>query len=287
MRPSLLRNALQTLAVLAALAVAGGAAADTVTREIDRTFRLEPGGQVVLENVNGHIEVEAWDQHRVELHVVKKTKAGDRDRAEEAMEAFEIDIESTPERLSVIARRPRDANGGFLSWLRGWEVQYEASYRLKVPRRVDLRADTVNGHVEVAGVEGALDVETVNGRASLDRVAGHVDVSTVNGSVEVADSRGSVSASTVNGSIRVGLTEVANDADMRFSTTNGSVRLSLPPDVQAELDARSTNGGISCDFPVEIHGKYNRKSIRAALNGGGPGRLEVRTTNGGISIQEM
>ncbi len=275
------------LAATAVLAAAGGATADTVTREIDRTFRLEPGGEVVLENVNGVIEVEAWDRDRVELHIVKKTKAGDRARAEAAMEAFEIDVDSTPQRLSVVVRRFRHDGEGFFDWLRGWSVQHSASFYLKVPRQVRLTADTVNGHVQVAGVEGEMEVESVNGRVQLRGVGGRVDVSTVNGSVDVAEARGSVSASTVNGRIEVEMSQVADDADMRFSTTNGGVSLALPRDVQARLDARSTNGGISCDFPVEVHGKYNSKSISADLNGGGPGVLKIRTTNGGIRIHEI
>jgi len=274
-----------TAAVLAILTVAAGAAADTLTRDVDRTFRLNPGGNVVLENVNGNISVETWDRDRVELHLTKTIKASDRQHAEQAMQAFQVDIESTPERLRVEVRKPEGSDGIF-AWLRGAQVQYSAAFVLKVPRQVDLRATTVNGRVDVADVDGELGVETVNGKIVLDRVAGRIDVSTVNGSVHVADARGAVSAETVNGGISVEMTRVSDDADMRFSTVNGGVHLSLPPDVHARLDARTTNGGISTDFPVEVHGKWHSKSVDADLNGGG-GRLEVRSTNGGIKIEKI
>ena len=241
---------------------------------------------MVLENVNGSIVVEAWDQDRIELHVMKKIKADDRADAEKAMAEFRIDIDSTPQRLHVEARKP-GTEEGFFAWLRGNRIGYSASMQLKVPRNVVLRADTVNGRVEVSGTEGSVDVESVNGKIVLDRVAGRVDASTVNGSVDVTDARGEVSASTVNGGIDIAMAEVADDADMRFSTTNGGVSLSLPHDVRTRLDARTTNGGISCDFPVEVHGKWNSKSVDSDLNGGGHGRLEVRTTNGGIHIREI
>jgi hypothetical protein len=270
---------------LTSLLVAGTAAAATVTQEIHRTLPLAAGGEVVLQNVNGNITVDTWDRDEVQLDVEKKVKAGSQADADEALKHFEVEIRSASDRLHVEAKPPRQ-NSGFLDWLLRNNIQYTATYRLTVPRRSHLEAETVNGSVTVSGIEGRLAVTTVNGGVSLDRVTGDSEVSTVNGRVEVADARGSVSASTVNGGVDVELRQVDRDADMSFTTVNGGIDLSLPADVATHLDARTSNGGISTDFPVEVERRHGRKSVQAELNGGG-GELKVRTTNGGIHIREL
>jgi DUF4097 and DUF4098 domain-containing protein YvlB len=280
MRPSRL-----IVVVALLLLAASSATAATVTQEIDRTVALAAGGEVVLENVNGSITVDTWDRDEVRLHVEKKVKAGSRSDAEEVMERFAVKIRAESDRLEVEAESPREGSG-FFGWLLNRNLQYSASYRLTVPRRAHLEATTVNGTVDVSGIEGRLVVSTVNGGVRIDGVTGDTEVSTVNGRVKVADARGSVSASTVNGGVDVELRRVDRNADMSFSTVNGGVSLALPADVATRLDARTSNGGISTDFPVEVERRHGRKSLRAELNGGG-GDLEVRTTNGGISIHKL
>lgn len=277
------------VAVLALLALAlttTASAKETVTQEIEKTYRLQPGGEVTLQNVNGSIQVEGWDRDRVELHVTKKVRASSRQRAEEAMRDFEILIESTPESLRVETRKP-ERQGGIAGWLTNSNTEYQASYELRVPRHVIIEADTVNGRVTLSELNGDVDADTTNGAIHLTRVAGRTHASTTNGSIQVEEARGSVSASTTNGRIRVALLDVTPNADMSFSTTNGSVELELPADIRTHLEARTTNGGLDTDFPVEVQRKRSSKSIDAAINGGGDSRLKVRTTNGGIRIREI
>lgn len=282
MRPT--RFPVVLVLLLVALSAAP-AAAETITEEIHHTYELAAGGTVDLSNVNGEVTVEAWDRDEVELHVEKKVKARGRDTAEEAMRAFRVEIEATGDRVRVETRKPR-GDDGVLGWIFGSNVQYSADYRVKVPRRTDLVAESVNGAVRVDGVDGDVDAETVNGRVTLTGVSGRVSASTVNGGLTVRDARGAVSARSVNGSMEVELVEVAPGEDMRFSTTNGSVRLSLPADVRTHLEARTTNGGLHTDFPVEVRGR-NSKRVDADLNGGGSGHLEIHTTNGGIRISRL
>lgn len=274
------------LAVLLLLLAAGPASAETLREEIHRTFELSAGGAVDLSNVNGEVVVEAWDRDEVELHVEKKVKASSHEAAEEAMQAFRVEIDADADHLRVQTHKPRGEDGGVLGWLFGSNVQYSATYHVKVPRRADLMAESVNGAVRVEGVEGDVDAETVNGNVVLAGTSGDADVSTVNGGIEVREARGAVSASSVNGSVEVELTEVAAGAEMRFSTTNGGVRLALPADVRTHLEAHTTNGGIHTDFPVEVRGRHS-KSVDADLNGGGGGQVTVRTTNGGIRIARL
>lgn len=278
--------AVLALFALFALGFAGAAGAATLEVRIDRTLPFRPGGEIVLDNVNGSIRVDSWDRDEVHLVIDKWVKASSDGEARELMQRFEIEIEAGERRLSVDAHELKEKTG-WLSWLFGRSPQYRADFHLTVPRRAMVDADSVNGNVSITGVDGELRAETVNGRVALDEVGGEISVSSVNGRVTVRAARGAVDADTVNGGIDVELTEVAPGARMSFSTVNGGVELSLPRDVATHLDASSTNGGISTDFPVEVRGRWNHKSVTAELNGGGSGQVKIRTTNGGIKIREL
>jgi len=109
-----------------------------------------------------------------------------------------------------------------------------------------------------------LDVETVNGNVKIGGVTGDLDIGTTNGNVEVTAGE-----------------------DMVFRTTNGGITLSIPPETQANLTARTTNGSIKTDFPITVVlGTFSRNRLEGELNGGG-GSIELRTTNGSIHIEEL
>jgi DUF4097 and DUF4098 domain-containing protein YvlB len=80
----------------------------------------------------------------------------------------------------------------------------------------------------------------------------------------------------------VALARVDPNGLSSISTTNGSVRLTLPADAAAEIDARTVNGGIGCDFDLSNETKAHRRL--AGRIGAGGGRFELRTVNGAVNI---
>jgi len=53
--------------------------------------------------------------------------------------------------------------------------------------------------------------------------------------------------------------------------------------VHVNVDASTSGGSVSSDFPVPTSGDH--QNLRAAINGGGP-LLQLRTSGGGINIQK-
>jgi DUF4097 and DUF4098 domain-containing protein YvlB len=51
------------------------------------------------------------------------------------------------------------------------------------------------------------------------------------------------------------------------------------------VDAATTNGGISTDFPISVQGRFNSKELSGTVGGGGR-ELKVATTNGGIELKK-
>jgi hypothetical protein len=145
---------------------------------------------------------------------------------------------------------------------KSWTV----SYRIEVPRRTNVTAQSTNGPVEASEVIGQLDLRTENGPVSLYHVGGAVHARTENGPLEV-----NLTGSKWDGS---GL-----DAE----TENGPVELTLPSNYAAHLETGTINGPMSIDFPITVQGRIDTKRLSMDIGGGGP-TVRVVTTNGPVTV---
>jgi Toastrack DUF4097 len=245
-------------------------------RELEETFKkvipVEMAKRLTLDNRNGSIEVRSWDRDEIEVIAYKKVRADNRDTAERLMEELKITVIDHSDEIEVITDYPdrgSSYNGGFLSWLMGGfgNRSYSVSYVIRVPQKFDLDISSTNGRLEVLDCNGRLRLETTNGKIIADDVSG------------------SVRCKTTNGSIKVTMMDVKEEDEMSFTSTNGSIKLYLPNQINAEIRARTTNGSISCDLPITEEYSRSRKRLEATINDGGM-MIYLKTTNGSIRIRE-
>lgn len=215
------------------------------------TRPLEAAGRFSLENVNGGIHVDTWDQPQVRIEATKRAS----NRA--ALERVQVEISGQGERVDVRTRQPKR---GF-SWF-GSAAAVE--YHVTLPRDAQVRVESVNGRIEVDGVKGALEAKTVNGAVAITGAAGRV------------------AASTVNGGIRTSYAQPDADALHRFSTTNGRIDVSLPAGTGGGLEASTVNGRIRSDLAL-AHEHAHPHSLKGRL-GDGRGGFELASVNGSISV---
>jgi DUF4097 and DUF4098 domain-containing protein YvlB len=71
-----------------------------------------------------------------------------------------------------------------------------------------------------------------------------------------------------------------------FSTTNGTITVSLPASVNADVDMRTVNGHLSSDFPLTVEGSFSPRRLHATLGKGGP-TLRLSTVNGSIRLRKL
>lgn len=282
MRKPMMKTALLALMGLASAAMS--AQAVTLKDRFQKTYPLQAGGTVTLDNVNGGVTVEAWDRPEVQVVADKEVKANDSEAAKKAMQQVQIQVGKSAGKLDIVTKLPKRDNGLF-EWMAGKNVNINVKYQVKVPRNAVLDLETVNGGVRLAGTHGKAEVETTNGALAIEGVHGNLDLETTNGSISVVRSAGAVKAETTNGSIEVELSEVPDGSDLSFGTTNGSVTVRLPRDIRVSLDAATSNGRVTSDFDVEGADSKSRRRLSGDINGGG-GKLHVRSTNGSVTIEQ-
>lgn len=252
------------LAVMLLATQAAISQAATVEEQIDHTYPFAVSDRLELRNTNGSIAVEVWDRQEVRIKALKKVQASSEDAAEAALAELEVEIQQASDGLRIETHHP----GKGRSWWSGRGISSSVEYEITVPSRANLDLGTVNGKIRLSGVSGELEL------------------SSTNGSIKAANCGGAVSAHTTNGSIDVELRQLASEETMSLRTTNGGITLALPTDSRVTFTARTTNGSIRSDLPVTQRGSSSRTRLDGEINGGG-GRIELRTTNGGIRIEAL
>ncbi len=257
------------------LSLFGGLLAGEVEETFKKNIPVESTTRLMVENRNGSIEISTWNKAEVGITAYKKVRAPHEEDALKLLESLEIDISVHKDHIEVITEYPhsrdrRGGDGGFFGWLMGESssISYSVSYEIKVPDKFDLDISSTNGRLEVDGSEGKIRLNTTNGK-----IIGN-------------DISGSAKCSTTNGSINVSFREAAQEDEMSFTSTNGSIKLYLPADIKAEIKAKTTNGSVKCDLPTTEKYGRSKKQLDAEINGGGDLYIYLKTTNGSIKIYE-
>jgi DUF4097 and DUF4098 domain-containing protein YvlB len=262
---------MKKVALLAAvffLLAISAASAKTYSKTEIKTFDISPNGRVVIHNVNGSIKVESWDKDQVMLQATKTVRADDQEEADEYFDRLMIEIDNEKDYLEIRTHYPHDDWNGFWNWLFHGGSRYGGvEYILKVPKGINLEAQTTNGNLDIASVIGGVKAGSTNGQVNMDNVGGDIN------------------GSTTNGNISAMLSKDVEFKGLKLTTTNGSIDISCPEDMNADVSAHTTNGSISTEFPVTMQGNFGNKSFEGKINKGG-NRIYLHTTNGSIEINK-
>ncbi len=242
------------LAVLFSLVAVARA---SVTETFTHSYHVNPDVAIRLENINGDIDITAWDKPDVSLVAEKRAKD------DEELNRLEIIIDADPSRLSIKTKHTKKTGWFFHNW-----NSASVRYKLMVPVTARLeKIDSVNSDIVVTGVHGDINLETVNGGVEARGVARNARLE------------------SVNGSVRLEFDATDKVSEVRLSSVNGRVEVTLPKGASASVRTSSVNGSTRVDQPIRLS-KSGRHSLSGEIgNGGGP-TIAAETVNGGISIRE-
>ena len=217
----------------------------------EQTFGAPRGAVRIDPGVNGGITVKGWDRGQVWV----------RARIEAAAE--------TDSEARALASQIRFASGGGEIRAEGPEMErrrnWSVSYEIFVPRQSDVNAKAHNGGIKISDVRGTIEFDALNGGVTLQRLGGDVHGHTTNGGLTI---------------------ELAGDRwdgrGMDVATTNGGVKMAVPPNYSAHLETATVNGGVQVDFPVTVQGRMSKEFSFDVGSGGAT--IKAVTTNGGVKI---
>jgi hypothetical protein len=208
-------------------------------------------GTLSVSGTNGGISVEGESRGDVRIVAKIATSAETDTRARQIAASIQL----SPTLDQVEARGPRTQNR------EGWSV----SYRLYVPRALNLALRSSNGGISVRDVDSKVEFETTNGGVKLIGVNGDVKGRTTNGGVDI----------DLDGTFWSG-------EGLDVETTNGGVKVVVPENYSARFEASTSNGGVNIDYPGVTMNRRSRDISTQLGSGGAP--IRVRTSNGGVRL---
>lgn len=233
---------------------------------------LDRGKTLEIKGINGSVRAELSSGRQVEVVAAKHARRSDPN---------EVNIEVVQENgnVTICAVYPTPS-----SWL-GLGDDRPNECRPGPEGRMNVRGNDVNVDFIVRLPEGVRFVgRTVNGSVVGDSLKSDVTLRTVNGRIALSTT-GQGDAQTVNGSIEASLGSLAGSGRLAFRTVNGSIRLSVPRDANADLHAETVNGRFESALPLTIRSMSRRSRRVDGTLGTGGREVDLRTVNGGIRLQ--
>jgi hypothetical protein len=154
---------------------------------------------------------------------------------------------------------------------------------IQAPANTSLKLNTVSGAIRVEGMQGEIEADSTNGPVTLANVSG------------------SAVAHALNGRVEANFLQVNPQKPMSFSSLNGTIDVTFPADLKANVKMRSDNGEILSDFDIVTRpgpgpvvesnragGRYRvrmDRTVYGTINGGGP-EIQFSNFNGSIYIRK-
>lgn len=288
-----------------------------ITRVVEKTFTVQPGGTFKAATQGGDITIRTADIKEVRVTARKLFRTSDEKEADDIDAKLELTIEQAGNDVTAEAKYEKRPGG---SWFSSWPP-VNVSFEVTVPKNYNLNLNTSGGDIEAASVVGNVRARTSGGDMKFDRVEGEIDAHTSGGDItlregtasaklgtsggnidvdraggptQVSTSGGDItinsvtqllSASTSGGDVRATITEPLKQ-DTVLSTSGGDVRVRVVKNAGFELDASTSGGDVRAEgVTITIaKGGVGKSRLAGSVNGGGP-RLKLRSSGGDISVQ--
>lgn len=227
---------------------------------VESTVRgVSPGTRtLVLDGFHGDIRLSGSSETSANLEFTKTARADDDTGARRLLGTVNIDEAGTDENYTFTMTSDRPAQSS---------VDVRGTIGASTPLRIDLES----GRIELTGIDGPLDI-----------VSQH-------GDIQVHGTGHSVSIDTRNGDIDLGVRLLPPDASISVVTQNGDLSITLPSAISAQIDARTSAGGVRATGVSFLNRRLQRNGAGTRLTGQlgqGNATINLRTENGSITLSE-
>ncbi len=270
-------------ALLAAALFVPAASAEEWTK----SYTVSGRANVHLDTNDGSVRVTTSDTKQVELRVIYNGYTLDKN--------LKIDSRQDGDHVELSARET-------MHWNWGAHVSRGLRLEVRMPRNADLSVDSGDGSVEAQAVNGNVDIHTGDGHIKVEGAKGQIKLRTGDGSIEGRDLDGKIEADSGDGhitldgrfdtlNIRTGDGSINAHAQpgskvlsaWTIRTGDGSVDLTVPTDLNANIDASTNDGRISLGIPITVEGQFSNSQIHGKMNGGGQ-PVTIHTGDGSIRL---
>jgi hypothetical protein len=224
---------------------------------------------LIVENVNGNIDITGWSGDKITLEVEEKVEK----KYKSQLDDVEVNVTEDSDEVIIKAiynTEKRDVT---------------VTMTIKVPHVVTVeKVLDVNGDIKITDVKGDCEVMVTNGEISINDVDGYIKAGMTNGDIEIKDTTGIREITNTNGNIKA---EVYNlKADVAVTNTNGDITVYILSSLDANITLDTENGKVKVnDLTLEY--SVNESKLVTGSMGLGTYKVKLVTTNGNVNLNKL
>lgn len=259
----------------------------------DAKIDIAAGGSLNIVNGNGLVTLHSGGGHQVLVsYVVHSDK-------------IEVDQNTSADKQRVELRTHT------LSGQKPTADEARVDYEVTVPAGISVNVSTTSAPITADGLSGDIGLSSETGAVTVRNVTkSHVRVrsmtATVNFSnvtlsrIDIQSAGGAVQLSNVTGQrVSVGTTsgnieyrgDCSGGGDYILTTHSGAINVTLPSTASVDLAARSTNGAVENEFPLQEkhHNSFVPQQGRsfAGTSNSGSSSVELQSFSGKIRVKKQ
>jgi len=239
---------------------------------ITKSFKVEPGGKLVLDTDIGSVEVRGAPAGAVDITVEREVRNGHDDKV---LGDFKLNFEQRGNDVYVTGEYEKHGLSRLFDNI--WN-KLRVRFIITVPSAYNADLRTSGGGVTVKDLKGEVVSKTSGGGLHFDKITGNVRGNTSGGSIEAGFVDGDVDVRTSGGDIRIEETK----GTVLARTSGGGIRINK---AWGDVDADTSGGSITAEEVMgALRADTSGGSVTATISSQPKSRCSLSTSGGSITV---
>ena len=250
-----------------------------------RTFALNNGGALVIDNYKGTIHVTGSDGNQVVVDVRKKFDGSDSDR-KWWMENTTVDFHNDSGRVEVKVKYPHQ-NCNFC-WNDHSDYTAWVELEIRTPRQTNIDLNGYKPEIRLSSLQGDIRIKSYKSPMNIESTTGSIKIDTYKDSIRLrnVNVRGPLEVKSYKADAEIDARSLGDTA--RVENYRGSTVLRVPENTGLNVEfSGGRRASFHSDFPVNTSTRVGYgDSFSGTVNSGGT-RLHLRTERGSVTLERL
>jgi hypothetical protein len=282
---------------------------------MERSIAVHKDVNLSLCVTQGNLKITGWNRNEVRVYVQDGAKFG--------FKVLEKNKQNSPVWVMLTAAVPERGKAAECIW--GEEIEIDVPMNTTVAIKgqetktsIDsirkAKVQTIGGDITIHNVSAGVIASTYEGDVTVEGSQGAFNLESTTGNILIFDAGPSeigdtlraktnsglislqrikhrqIDAGSISGSIAYN-GEILNGGTYSLSTSNGSIRMALPPTTSCKVSALYGFGSFNSELPFKIETENIEegpvKRVYGSLGKDGDATLKLTTNNGSIAIKKL
>ncbi len=140
------------------------------TKTINRQYSVNDNASLFISNKYGDLNIETWNQNRIEILVKITVKGNDLDKVQAKLDAISVDFNGSKDLVDA-RTKIRKVNSSWSSWWKNNNTSFKISYFVKMPRTNNADLNNKYGNISLDELEGKSNITCDYGNIDIEKLS--------------------------------------------------------------------------------------------------------------------